>query len=507
MNGTIEAAGRGMTRRRFGQLLGAAGALGLVDRHVLARAFSEGKRSLASLVNRTASGEGAWALTEVEGTVPRDLVGTLFRVCPGQRENHGVVYRHLFDGDAFVAAYRFRDGKVSMRARFVETSQRLQELKVGRMLYGEFGTPAPPAPPGVVLGTRKNQPSVNVIHWDGHLLGLSEGGHPTGLDPADLSYQGLWDFRGTLPPNVSFTAHPKFDPATGVGYGWGVSQGASPSLEVFRMERDGTLTRLHRVPLGGFYMIHDMLLAERHLVFVIPPVKIDLGALFAGAATVADALRYAASEPTRFVVLRRDGTGEPVVVEQPANMVFHHGNAFERDGKLVIDSILSPDGSVLRALATWADDRASEPPPQRLTRLVLDLAGRRVESRAEMDQSVEFPRFDTRRSGAEARYLYTIGSGRGAEYRFVDRALVRHDLRAGRSDRVEAASGRAIGEAVFVPHPGRQEEDRGWLLLQGYDAHRDRNFLEVRDAGTMQLEARAWTPIHFPLGFHGNFYE
>jgi carotenoid cleavage dioxygenase-like enzyme len=43
--------------------------------------------------------------------------------------------------------------------------------------------------------------------------------------------------------------------------------------------------------------------------------------------------------------------------------------------------------------------------------------------------------------------------------------------------------------------------------MQGYDARRDENFLEVRDAGELDFVARVWTAQHFPLGFHGNFYS
>jgi len=57
-----------------------------------------------------------------------------------------------------------------------------------------------------------------VIFFDGRVLGLSEAFHPTAIDPETPLYQGRWDFYGSLPPNVSFTAHPKFD-ANGVGFG------------------------------------------------------------------------------------------------------------------------------------------------------------------------------------------------------------------------------------------------------------------------------------------------
>jgi all-trans-8'-apo-beta-carotenal 15,15'-oxygenase len=491
----------GMTRRQFGKLLGAAGVLSLVETSTLARAFAD-RKSVSALAYRTASGEGYWTLTEVEGRIPKELSGTLFRVCPGQRENHGVAYRHLFDGDAFVAKYTIGDGAVSLRARFVDTPQRRQEIEVGRMLYSEFGTSAPPTPAGVRLGRGKNQPSVNVIRWDGRLLGLSEGGHPTAIDPGDLSYQGEWDFRGTLPGNVPFTAHPKFDRAAGVGYGYGVMQGMPLTLCVYRMEADGRLTQLHSVPLDGYYMIHDMLLSAEHIVFLIPPVRFDFAMLLTGKATIADAVKYFEKEPTRLVALRRDGMGKPVTIELPASMVFHHGNAFERDGKLVFDSVLNPDGAVLGVLANWDRKDFPRSSPARLTRIVVDLAKGAVESRIDLDEDLEFPRFDDRRLGTDARFLYTLGGSDDPDYRFVETALNRHDLHTRKTARIVADRGRALGEPVFVP---KGREDNGWLLLQGFDANRDRNYLEIRDAATLDFEARIWTPIHFPLGFHGNF--
>jgi len=58
---------------------------------------------------------------------------------------------------------------------------------------------------------------------------------------------------------------------------------------------------------------------------------------------------------------------------------------------------------------------------------------------------------------------------------------------------------------VKTLHPGENEETRGWLLMQGYDAFRDENYLEIRDADMLDFIARVWTAQHFPLGFHGNF--
>ncbi len=495
-----------MTRRQFSQLIGAAGALGLIEKNFLASSLPlSDQRRLSWLAYRNPSAEGTWVLTKVEGKVPRDLNGTLYRVAPGQKENHGVALKHLFDGDAFLSGYSFRAGKVTLRAQFLDLPERLEELKANRMIYGEFGTMPPPTPDGKPTPRRsKNQPNVNVIYWDNVLLGLSEGGHPTEIDPANLAYRGRHDFYGTLPGDVPFTAHPKFDPVTGEGYSFGVQQGMGTALKVYRMNPDGKLTQIYSLPQKGYFMIHDMLLSKEHLIFVIPPVRFDLPTLFSGKATPADALRYFEKEPTRFLILRRDGTGTPITIEQPAKMVFHHGNAFEREGKITIDTFLSSDNSVLETLYSWSKDKLPAMTQPKLTRLVLDPIKGSALSGTELAEAQEFPRFDFRRAGDEAHYLYTLESAL-KEDPFANNALVRRDFKQGSVKRVDAGKGRTFGEAVFVPHPSQKEEDRGWLLMQGYDATRDENFLEIRDAATMDFEARVWTGQHFPLGFHGNF--
>ena len=269
---------------------------------------------------------------------------------------------------------------------------------------------------------------------------------------------------------------------------------------------DGKLHKLHTVPQTGYHMIHDMLLTKNYLVFVIPPVRIEMAMLFAGTATVAEALRYFESEPTKILVLRRDGSGEPIVIEQPATMVFHNGNAFEKEGRIVLDTILSPGDGALELLHAHSDDRLPDVPPPRVVRLELDLEKRQLVQRSEGAKEQEFPRFDSRRAGEDARFLYTMESGISDDP-LVATHLVRHDLHQQKAERVGGTKGRALGETVFVPRSSGNEdrESDGWLLLQGYDTNRDENFVEVRDAGTLDLAARIWTGHHFPLGFHGNF--
>ena len=495
-----------LTRRQFAQFMGIAGAFGLIESQLITAALAASKRNLNYLANRTAGAEGFWELKKIEGKIPKALNGTLIRTAPGQKETFGVELQHLFDGDAYLSKFTFREGKVSLQGKFLDTPQRLEELQAKRMLYSEVGTVAPPPPEGYKPKFRgKNQPSVNIVKWDGRYLGLSEGGHPTAIDPTTLAFQSEWDFYGTLPGDVPFTAHPKFDPATGEGYAYGIKRGMDLALTVYRMEKDGRLKQLYSLPQLNYFMVHDMLLSKDHIIFVIPPVWVDIRKATSGKVAPFQALNFADNRPTKIVILRKDGTGKPITINQPANMVFHNGNAFEKDGKLMFDSILSPDGSVLKNVASFSSGQALENSPNHLTRIEIDLAKGELVSRNQLEAEVEFPRFDERQLGTEARYLYTAGftgSSKGGAFN----GIVKHDLQRRDCKKVETGKARTYAEPVFVPHPGNTSEERGWLLVLGYDGTRDQTFLEIRDVETMDFHARVWTGTHLPLGFHGNFY-
>src|ERR1035438_9047013 len=80
--------------------LSALTAAGLVDAPFVAGALGSA-RSLGRLAVQAPNAEGTWSSLKVEGAIPQELNGDLYRVAPGEKTNHGVELRHYFDGDAF----------------------------------------------------------------------------------------------------------------------------------------------------------------------------------------------------------------------------------------------------------------------------------------------------------------------------------------------------------------------------------------------------------------------
>jgi carotenoid cleavage dioxygenase-like enzyme len=62
------------------------------------------------------------------------------------------------------------------------------------------------------------------------------------------------------------------------------------------------------------------------------------------------------------------------------------------------------------------------------------------------------------------------------------------------------------GEPVFVPTPSPTAEDDGVLLSVVLDLDKDRSFLLVLDAASLNELARAAAPHAIPFHFHGNYF-
>jgi carotenoid cleavage dioxygenase-like enzyme len=490
------------SRRDFSKMILGAGALGLLDLDVFGNILGDSKRSMRYLATQNASGEGFWTKLKIDGKVPKSLNGNLFRTAPGQSSNHGVKLRHLFDGDAYGANWSFRNGKVSLKGRYIPVPGRLKELEAGKMLYGTYGTSSPNPSRG-----GKNSPSVNIIEWRGKLLGLSEGGLPTIINPETFDFEGYENFGGVVPDYLTFTAHPRFDPKTGDMFAWGFEKRPPGTMHIIKANRaTGTAETLYIMPQTGFNMVHDAMLTENYFVILILPTAYDMRMVMSGK-PMGDALKFAEKQPTMLYAFPRDNQGgkaEPIAIELPPQIIFHYGNAFESKGnRITFETISSSDNQLFEILRNWREDNVPAlTNPPRLKQVTVDLGKKLLVNTTDLAEDVEFPRYDMRLTGKQSRYLYV------AEKLYDrDASIIRVDLQKRTTQKAKVGKSRTIAEPVFVPQTSKINEDRGWILAQGYDADKNENFLEIRDAQTLDFAARVWANgQHFPLGFHGNFY-
>jgi all-trans-8'-apo-beta-carotenal 15,15'-oxygenase len=449
---------------------------------------------LSWLANKTTKNEGAWASPTIEGSIPKEIKGTLLRVGPGQKETGGTILKHFFDGDAYLQAFQFGYGEVDFKANFIETSDRLAELKAGKMLFDEFGTEAPKK-------TRrlKNQPNVNIVPWRGDFLALSEGGHPSLLSGKDRSFVKYWDFNGTLDKSVTFTAHPKFE-QNGVGYGYGTKKGITKALVVYKMNpQSGDLEELYNLPQKKVHMIHDMMMTSDYLLFYIAPAFFKLTDIIFDRGTMADALQFKPSMGGRLIVLDKSGTAKPIEIKMPGYMSFHHGNAYQEGNSVCFTSFVAKDDSVLKVIAKWNASNHMATGTPSATQFRVNLETQKVEEERVIADHHDFPSFDQGLTGQKIDELFAVKMGSSNDpMSFLGVSKI--SITKGILKTFDAGRDETFGEPVF-----KQIENKGFLFVPGYHRGRDESFLQIFDATELNLISKIWMGGYYPLGFHGNF--
>jgi all-trans-8'-apo-beta-carotenal 15,15'-oxygenase len=439
----------------------------------------------------------------VEGTIPAEIQGAFFRNGPGQYEVFGEVNQHAFDGDGMVAAFRFGAQGVSFRNRYVETSAFKAEQETGQRAAPGFGTRLP----GGLLTNAgrmpKNAANTNVVMHGGRLMALFEGGRPHALDPVTLRTLGEESYGGKV---MFFSAHPKPGP-DGETYNFGLAPGLFPAAKVWRLGANDKLEDVGTVRLHEHALIHDFLKTRNHTIILEPPYFVPttkLAGMLAGAATMAQSYEWHPEQPLRAHVL--DAQGVQRTVNLPAEFLFHTVNAYEdASGNLVCDYFGAPDAQAPEAWQQLPKGRPTANGACDFRRLIIKPDGTH-EQRTLATVASEFPRINPKYSGKEYRYCYAVKMD--AE-EFVSTKLVKLDASTGAVTEHDFGPGKLAAEPVFVPRPGAQDEDDGWLMTMVFDKAKGTSSLAIVSAkdGEFGAATQAWIhlPINIPLGFHGDF--
>ncbi len=440
--------------------------------------------------------------SEVSMRVPAGLRGTLYRNGPALMNLGGTRYRHWLDGDGMVHALRLQEGKLVHRGRLIGTRKLQAEMQAGKRLAPGFGTSLPGT---AVRGPDDmNTANINTLMLGGELLALWEGGVPYALDPATLQTKGRKVFAPQV-DNMPFSAHPRVD-AAGHVWSFGYLPGAG-ALALYELDATGALRRQAFVPTPNADMVHDFAMTERYLVFVLMPYRYlphtdDPALSFVG--------HYAwqAGQPGQVLVVDKADFKAVRQIDIPATGVFHLGNAWEEGNTLRFGTVSYDDfPDFMRRAGDVMDHSLLAYPGTRWTEHEVDLAAGTVRSSTPLAGTVEFPRYDPRRTGRASRYVYLMGRQGGEAELFGFNAVRRVDQRTAQVAEYRYGTGVIAEEHVFVPAPGSDAEERGWLVGTSYDWRQRRTTLSVFDAAQVAdgPVAQATLPYGLPLGIHGQF--
>ena len=449
---------------------------------------------------------------EVRGRMPDWLSGELVRVTPALLDVGGEPLRHWFDGLAMLNAFSFAGGKVGYASRFLRT-EAYRQARAGnldmvgfahdpcRSLFKRVTTMLSPP--------RNDNTNVNLGRLGERYVAMTELPLPVEFDPKTLETLGLIEWKDKLTGQVS-TAHPHLDRKRGEFLNYVVRFGPKTAYQVYGVP-PGSVSRreIASIPSREPAYMHSFGITERYIVLaefplVVNPLKLATSAL-AGRAFI-DNYEWKPERGTRFLAIDRDTGKLHGAYEAEACFGFHHVNAFEHGGELVVDLCAYEDPSLIEMLEVQRLRDAADPIPKgEMRRYRMPLEGGEARGEKVADVAFDLPRINYR-SRNEREYRFTYGAGfKGPDSEWFDQ-VVKVDVTTGEA-RTWSEDGCFPGEAVFVAAPDARAEDDGVVLSVVLDPAAGRSFLAVLDASSFEELGRAEAPHHIPHGFHGQFFS
>jgi carotenoid cleavage dioxygenase len=445
----------------------------------------------------------------VEGTVPPEINGSWFRSIPDPQYPPMLGDDTYLSGDGMVSVFRFENGHVDFRMRYVQTERWKNERRARRSLHGLYRNPYTDDPS--VRGKGRGAANTTPIFHAGRLLAAKEDSRAWAVDPRTLDTIGEWDFAGRL-RSQTMTAHPRLDPDTGEMYffGYEASGLASRDVAYCVANKDGELVREEWFQAPYCALMHDFAVTREHAIFPVFPIVADLERIKAGGPHWA----WDGSLDSFVGIMPRDGkVSQMRWYRGPPCTAFHFINAFTEGNTVHLDFSVAnvPVFPFIRA-ATNMNVQPHEITGE-LTRWSFDLSrpGESIE-RQPLGPAGDLPRIADRDSMKDYRVVYygrvdpelaipiltgPVGAGFNA--------LTRLDVGSGRTTTLAMEDRTTLQEPVHIPsaQPGHE----GYLAYV-VDKH-DENLSEVHIVHASHPErgpiARIKVPLRLRSGVHGTW--
>jgi beta,beta-carotene 9',10'-dioxygenase len=436
----------------------------------------------------------------LEGRLPDWLRGSLVRTGPAKWEVGDQTMRHWFDGLAMLHRFGIADGEVSYANRFLQTKAYRAAEEKGEIVYSEFATD-----PCRSLFARvfslfspkiTDNANVNLVKLGERYITMTETPIPVEFDGETLETVGV----AYKPPGMLTTAHPHLDRASGGMLNYAAKVGPRNRYRFFHVPpAEGQPRVIGELPVKEPAYMHSFGLTERWLVLAEFPLVVNPISIPLSGRPYIENYRWKPGLGTRIALIDRN-TGEATgPFETDPFFCFHHVNAYEENGSVVVDACTYGNAQIIEDLYLDRLRRGKPADRAEMRRFRIDLASRQVTSE-QLAEGLELPRINYGRHN-ERPYRYAWGIDQ--ESGWLDR-IVKVDTE--RRETIEwSEDGCSPGEPVFVAAPDSEAEDAGVLLSVVFDARSGNSFMLVLDAADLRELARAEAPHHIPYGFHGQF--
>jgi carotenoid cleavage dioxygenase len=440
------------------------------------------------------------------GAVPKDLNGVLYR-CGPDRQYPPMLGDDIFiDGEGMVIMFRFENGHIDYKSRYVRTERYLMQEKHRRGLFGRYRNRYTRDP--LAKNCNPGAANTNVVWHAGKLLALKEDDMPYELDPYTLETVGRYDYNGSI-KSVWLSAHPHLDQTTNelLTFAYQAKGDGTTDLAYYVIDPTGKIKHemWFNAPWPG--MVHDFAISDKYVIFPFFPLLTDVEGLKKGGPFY----QWHRDKETVVAVVPRYGTADQVRwFRGPTSFAGHMMNGSTNGTKVSLDVCLSRGNS----FAFFPNhDGAPADPTQgmpHLTRLTFDLAGNTEEYKTEVlyDWLCEMPRADDRYYGnGEYRNGYVIcHDPRRTTAGAPGLSSVGHfDHKTGNGNSWSPGPDSGVQEPCFAPRKANSPDGDGYLLVLVNRMAENRSDLAILDAQNVEAGPLAIVklPHRVRMTFHG----
>ena len=437
---------------------------------------------------------------EVWGEIPKDIEGTFYRMqCDFDYRPPKNEWMTGFNGDGHISRFRFADGSVDYKGRYVRTDRLMTERKARKRLFGVYRNRFTDDPS--VAKIDRSAANTHTYWHGGKLFVLKEDSRAWTVDPHTLETKGVWDFHGKYTAKT-MSAHPKIDPVTGemIAYGYQAKGDLTKDIAVYTINPHGKVVKEVWLTSPYLGIIHDIAITQKYVVIPVIARTTSLERLKSGEPM----WEWQGDLPTMVGLLPRDGDAKDVRwYKGPSRNTLHFLNATDRGSKVTME------------LPTSSGERDAS----QIRRWTFDLASKKEEFEEDVVSETPgfLPRMDDRFLSLDYRYAYLSSRDPKAAPdpkappalgRFGSNLLQRLDVRTGEVTQCKAEPVHSLQEACFVPRKNAKGEGDGYVMAVASNYESMTSDLVIADAQKLDQGIIATVKLPFRLrsGTHTNWY-
>jgi all-trans-8'-apo-beta-carotenal 15,15'-oxygenase len=440
----------------------------------------------------------------VEGCIPKNISGNLYRIGAHQFELFDKPHNHWFDADAGVVKINFNDGIACASINNLNLTTDVESEKKDFVL-GRFGR----APKSLLRRVKAiwdhsqyaNSANTSLFKYRHKLYALYEASFPVEIDPGNLKVIKIEDFDVL---KRAFSAHPKLNPKKDAYYNFGFRFHPRPSLDIFKLPLNGHPEHIGSLLYNGSSFVHDFAVSENYVVFVISPVFASPIDLIVKGKSISQSLKFKKKQKTIIKVAKLDHLEESFEIETDPMLYTHTVNCYESKNSIILEGVTYEDGKNLKWInSVKRGEEAFNSSTSRLTKFKINPEKRTVETTFSR-LNIEVPTVPESKLTQKHRFIYAAAHHSSDKNNSgLYKSIKRIDRETGEVKSLYEGPNQIMSEPIFIPSQNGDEEN-GYVISLNHDMESGKSYCAFSNFQKEPVVvAKAWFDHHIPFTFHG----